>query len=100
MVSQARGQLLVISVVLGLTRYSAGMGGSTALQGRIVGFLGEVIGDQLPTMVVMPETAGHTMVDCVELDDYDIPPVVAIEAAFTGNAPRSHLERRKWPCQG
>ena len=86
-VSRARGQSPVVSVVLGLTRYSAGMGGSTALQGRIVGFLGEVIGDQLPTMVVMPETAGHTMVDCVELDDYDIPPVAAIEAAFTGNAP-------------
>jgi hypothetical protein len=72
MVSQARGQLLVISVVLGLTRYSASMGASTALQGRIVGFLGEVIGHQLPTMVVMPETAGHTMGDYVQLDDYNI----------------------------
>jgi hypothetical protein len=70
-----------------VTRYSVGMGGSTVQQGRIVGFLGEVISDQLPTMAVMPETAGHTMVDCVELDDYNIPPVSAIEAAFIGNAP-------------
>jgi hypothetical protein len=91
-VSRAKGQSPVVSVVLGLTRYSAGMGGSTALQGRIVGFLGEVIGDQLPTMVVMPETNGHTMVDCVELDDYDVPPVAAIEAAFTGNAPPAVIE--------
>jgi hypothetical protein len=86
-VSRARGQSPVVSVVLGLTRYSAGMGGSTALQGRIVGFLGEVMGDQLPTMVVMPDIPGHTMADCVELDDFDVPPVAAIDAAFAGNAP-------------
>eukprot|EP00978_Attheya_sp_CCMP212_P027540 scaffold92258_cov46-Attheya_sp.AAC.1 len=60
-VSRTAGQSPVVSTVLGLTRYSAGMGGATALLGRTIGFLGEFIGDQLPTVVVMPDAAGKTM---------------------------------------
>eukprot|EP00978_Attheya_sp_CCMP212_P022354 scaffold66651_cov24-Attheya_sp.AAC.1 len=40
-----------VSVVLGLCRYSGGLGGISQFQGRVLDFLGEVIGDQLPPMV-------------------------------------------------
>eukprot|EP00978_Attheya_sp_CCMP212_P040303 scaffold218473_cov46-Attheya_sp.AAC.2 len=76
-----------MSIVLGLARYSAGMGGVAALQGRTLGFLGETIGDQLPTIVVMPNTVGHTMIDCVEIKAWDAPPVAELDATFVGNTP-------------
>eukprot|EP00972_Heterocapsa_arctica_P024892 3670315-Heterocapsa_arctica.AAC.1 len=63
------------------------MGGATALQGRTIGFLGEFIGDQLPTVVVMPDAAGQTMVDCVELDNCDVPTALEVDAALSGNGP-------------
>eukprot|EP00978_Attheya_sp_CCMP212_P028898 scaffold101006_cov31-Attheya_sp.AAC.2 len=75
--------------VWGLTRYSAGMGGAMALhQGRTKGFLGEVMGDQLPTIILMSDSVDNTMVDCVELKDYEVPSIVDLDAAFTGNFPR------------
>jgi hypothetical protein len=40
-----------VSVVLGLCRYSGGLGAISQFQGRVLGFIGEVIGDQLPPMV-------------------------------------------------
>jgi hypothetical protein len=86
-VSRAVGQSPVVSIVLGLARYSAGMGGAAALQGRTIGFLGETIGDQLPTIVVMPNTIGHTMVDCVEIHTWDAPTVAELDATFVGNTP-------------
>jgi hypothetical protein len=86
-VSRARGESPVVSTVLALSRYSAGMGGSAALQGRTIGFLGEVIGDQLPTIVLMPDSVDNTMVDCVELGTVEVPSVAELDAAFTGNSP-------------
>eukprot|EP00978_Attheya_sp_CCMP212_P039739 scaffold209629_cov52-Attheya_sp.AAC.1 len=47
-----------VSTVLGLCRYSGGLGAISPFQGRVFGFMGEVIGDQLPPMVqVGPDTA-------------------------------------------
>eukprot|EP00978_Attheya_sp_CCMP212_P030052 scaffold109172_cov60-Attheya_sp.AAC.1 len=63
------------------------MGGATALQGRTIGFLGEVMGDQLPTIVLMPDSANNTMVDCVELGNWDVPSAADLDAAFAGNSP-------------
>eukprot|EP00978_Attheya_sp_CCMP212_P033311 scaffold133817_cov35-Attheya_sp.AAC.1 len=39
-----------VSTVLGLCRYSGGLGAISPFQGWVFGFLGEVIGDQLPPM--------------------------------------------------
>eukprot|EP00978_Attheya_sp_CCMP212_P001599 scaffold3275_cov62-Attheya_sp.AAC.1 len=86
-VSRASGQSPVVSIDLDLARYSPGMGGVAALQGRTLGFLGETIGDQLPTIVVMPNTVGHTMIDCVEIKAWDAPPVAELDATFVGNTP-------------
>jgi hypothetical protein len=94
-VSRADGQSPVVSTVLGLCRYSAGMGGSAALQGRTIGFLGEVMGDQLPTIVVMPTSAGNTMKDCVEIQDWAVPTGAELDAVFAGNAPPLWSWRRQ-----
>eukprot|EP00978_Attheya_sp_CCMP212_P045236 scaffold338696_cov106-Attheya_sp.AAC.2 len=40
-----------VSVVLGLCRYSGGLGAISQFQGWVLDFLGEVIRDQLPPMV-------------------------------------------------
>jgi hypothetical protein len=56
------------------------MGGAAALQGRTIGFLGEVVGDQLPTIVVMPTSAGNTMKDCVEIQNWAVPTNAELDA--------------------
>ena len=40
-----------ITVMYSLAWYSAGFGGQAALRGRVLGLMGEIVGDQLPTMV-------------------------------------------------
>eukprot|EP00978_Attheya_sp_CCMP212_P039123 scaffold200567_cov68-Attheya_sp.AAC.1 len=38
-------------------------------------------------VVVMPDAAGQTMVDCVELDNCDVPTALEVDAALLGNGP-------------
>jgi hypothetical protein len=86
-VSMAKGQSPTVSAVVGLARSSAGMGGMAVYQGKVMGFLGEMIGDQLPTLVVVPGTADEKLEDLLELADRLVPTTAQVEAALGGNAP-------------
>jgi len=89
-VSKAQGQTPMVSAVLGLARYSAGMGGMAAYQGKVMGFLGEVIGgDQLPTLMMVPDTPDQRLVDLLELGSRQVPTSAQLEAAFAGTTPPS-----------
>eukprot|EP00978_Attheya_sp_CCMP212_P008884 scaffold20899_cov40-Attheya_sp.AAC.1 len=80
----------MVSAVLGLAGYSAGMGGMAAYQGKVMGFLGEVIGgDQLPTLMMVPDALGERLVDLLELEARRVPTTAQLEAAFAGNTPPS-----------
>eukprot|EP00978_Attheya_sp_CCMP212_P042714 scaffold265129_cov52-Attheya_sp.AAC.2 len=77
----------MVSAVLGLARYSAGMGGMAAYQGKVMGFLGEVIGGPL---MMVPDALGERLVDLLELEARRVPTAAQLEAAaFAGNTPPS-----------
>jgi hypothetical protein len=63
------------------------MGGMAAYQGKVMGFLGEMIGDQLPTLVVVPGTVDEKLQDLLELGDRLVPTTAQLEAALGVNAP-------------
>jgi hypothetical protein len=63
------------------------MGGMAAYQGKVMGFLGEMIGDQLPTLVVVPGTVDEKLEDLLELADRQVPTSAQLDAAFGGNSP-------------
>ena len=43
---------MFVSVVSGLSRYSAGLGSGSAFQGKVFGFLGEALKGQLPAIIM------------------------------------------------
>jgi hypothetical protein len=43
-----------VQAVSNFARYSAGLGSSRAMSGRVVGFLGEMVDDQLPPLILVP----------------------------------------------
>jgi hypothetical protein len=51
-----------ITVLHSLARYSAGFGGQAALHGQVLGFMGEMVGGQLPMMVQFRETVTDSLV--------------------------------------
>lgn len=58
-----------VTVLHSLARYSAGFGGVLALHGRVVGLLGEVIGDQLPPMILLSEEDDENLVHALTMEE-------------------------------
>ena len=56
-ISTLDGALPTVSLVSNFARYSAGLGASRALSGRIFGFMGETIEEQMPALVILPAGA-------------------------------------------
>jgi hypothetical protein len=50
-----------VTVLHSVARYTAGFGGVSASQGRILGLLGEMVGDQLPTLIQFVENPVHDL---------------------------------------
>eukprot|EP00978_Attheya_sp_CCMP212_P027654 scaffold93166_cov58-Attheya_sp.AAC.3 len=50
-------------------------------------------------VVVMPDTAGQTIVDCVELDNCDVPTALEVDAALSGNGPPVVMATSNNPTQ-
>jgi hypothetical protein len=64
-----------ITVLHSLARYSAGgFGGHAALHGRVLGLMGEMVGDQLPTMVRFRETITENLANAFALENVTIQP--------------------------
>ncbi len=75
-----------VTVIHSLARYSAGFGGNSSLQGRILGFLGETVGTQLPTFVGTSSAPGDDLAHGFTLEDVDVPTAIQVEAYFNGPA--------------
>jgi hypothetical protein len=71
-----------ITVVHSIGRYSAGFGGSNALHGRELGLLGEMVDDQLPTMVQFLTDADLGLAHGLLLEDVTVQPTNATDAYF------------------
>lgn len=75
-----------VTVLHSIARYSAGLGGSNALHGRILGLMGEMIGDQLPTMIAFMQEADHDLTHALTMEQVTVQPTAAVEAYFAGAA--------------
>lgn len=58
-VASIDGSPATVSIVSNMARYSAGLGAASTMSGRVFGFLGETVEEQLPPLVMVPrpETA-------------------------------------------
>jgi len=73
-----------ITVLHSLARYSAGFGGQAALHGRVLGLMGEMVGDQLSMMIRFRETVTENLAHAFALENVTIQPVESIAAHFAG----------------
>jgi hypothetical protein len=71
-----------VTVLHSLARYSAGFGGASALHGKILGLLGEMVEDQLPTMVQIIDDPAQDLLHGFLPEGVDVPPVAAVDAFF------------------
>lgn len=71
----------VVTVVLGLARYSTGLGRVSAAQGKVFGFLGETIGDQLPPVVQVPPSV-YGLSALFRPDQMQVPSAASVAAHY------------------
>jgi hypothetical protein len=74
-----------VTVMHSLFRYSAGFGGSNALQGKILGMLGETVGGGLPPLVQFrDDDPDLDFVSALALENVNVQPTAAVTAYFAG----------------
>jgi len=71
-----------VTVLHSIARYSAGFGGSNALHGRVLGLLGEMVEDQLPTMIQFIDDPVHDLLHGLMLEEVRVQPAASVEAYF------------------
>ena len=71
-----------ITVLHSLARYSAGFGGQAVLHGQVLGFMGDMVGDQLPTMVRFRETVTDNLAHAFALESVTIQLAASVAAHF------------------
>jgi hypothetical protein len=76
-----------VTVIHSIARYSAGFGGTSAFNGRILGLMGEMVEEQLPPMVQFPEEAEANLLHGLLLENINVQPTALVDAYFTGAAP-------------
>jgi hypothetical protein len=76
-----------VTVLHSIARYSAGFGGANALHGKILGLLGETVGDQLPPVVrFIDDDQNVDFLAAITLDAIHVPPGASVKAYFNGPA--------------
>jgi hypothetical protein len=85
-VSSLGGETATIQVVSNFARYSAGLGAFRALSGRVVGFLGGLVDDQLPLIVLVP-TAAPTLKHLLTPESFQVPTREQILAHYSQPSP-------------
>lgn len=76
-----------VTVLHYIVCYSAGFGGSMVHHGRILGLLGEMIGDKLPLLVHFMAYKYHDLGHALLLEEVMLAPAAHIEAYFNGPVP-------------
>lgn len=76
-----------VTVVHSIGKYSAGFGALSAFQGTTMGFLGEVVGENMPVFVQAPTTAGdQDLISSFALREIAVPTEVELVAYFSSAA--------------
>lgn len=75
-----------VTVVHSIHRYSAGFGGSNALHGKVLALLGETVGNQLPMLVKLVDDPTEDLAHGLTLEQVCVPPDAMVDAYFAGPA--------------
>jgi hypothetical protein len=62
-----------VTVVHSIARYSAGFGGSNALHGQVLALLGETVGPQLPMLVKLLEDPALDLAHGFAMEEFCVP---------------------------
>jgi hypothetical protein len=73
-----------ITVIHSLAPYSAGFGGANTLHVRTLGLMGEMVSDQLPMMIQLPDDPNLGLAHALLLENVIIQPEAATDAYFAG----------------
>jgi hypothetical protein len=86
-VSETGAMAARVTVVHSIGKYSASFGALSAFQGTMMAFLGEVIGENLPTFVQAPTTVGdQSLVSAFLLREVVVPTEAEVLTYFTSAA--------------
>lgn len=79
-VSTVNGQPARVNVVSNLGRFSTGLGTQSSFNGKVFGFFGEVIDDQLPPMVMIPD--GVQLKELLTIHERPLPTAAQLAAHY------------------
>jgi hypothetical protein len=75
-----------VTVVHSIARYSAGFGGNNAFHGQVLALLGETVGAQLPILVKFVDDPAVDLGHGFAMEDVCVPPDATVDAYFIGPA--------------
>jgi hypothetical protein len=75
-------EVVRITIIHSIARYSAGFGGSNALHGKTLALLGEMVGTQLPTLVRFIADPLEDLAHGLALEAVRVPPDALVDAYF------------------
>jgi hypothetical protein len=75
-----------VTVIHSIARYSAGFGGSNALHGRTLALLGETVGTQLPMLVKFIDDPLENLVHALAMESVTVPSEAQVLAYFANPA--------------
>jgi hypothetical protein len=89
-----------VTVIHSIARYSAGFGGSNALHGQVLALLGETVGPQLPMLVKFVEDPDEDLVHGLAMEEVCIPSDAIVDAYFAGPAAAELMPATTVPLGG
>jgi hypothetical protein len=85
-VSNRWNDVVRVTVIHSIARYSAGFGGSNALHGQVLAVLGETVGPQLPMLVNFVEDPDEDLVHGLAMEEVCVTSDAIVDAYFAGPA--------------
>jgi hypothetical protein len=86
MVSNRWNNVVRVTVVHRIARYSARFGGSNALPGQALALLGETVGPQLPMLVKLVDNPSKDLGHGLAMEEVCVPSNALVDAYFAGPA--------------
>jgi len=71
-----------VTVLHSMARYSAGFGGQAALHGKVIGLMGEMVGDQLPPKVRFSDVATENLMHAFALENVTNQPAESVTTHY------------------